>query len=206
MTSTDRSQWPLTPSQQAQYEAIHARLSNIRGRHRPFLLTGDVGVGKTFLARRLAAGPVAYYHIAQDYLPPLLSDHQLRDLTPEAVVRFVKGLLEECNAPYAIADGFEPLLSMWAVERRSVLLNFFVAFGRAILDRPLLVVVQTSADHLPYDEIRRDEQWPWERRFRLELTLADKQVVAENWGLDPIRGHVSANLYDLLAVKFAGEV
>jgi hypothetical protein len=204
MTRTDRSQWPLTPSQQEQYEAIHTKLSNIRGGHRPFLLTGDVGVGKTFLACRLADGPVAYYHITRDYLPQLLTDYKLSDLTPEVVVRFVKGLLEECDAPYAIADGFEPLLSMWAAEHREVLLNFFVAFGRAVLDRPLLVVVQTSADHLPHDELRKDELWPWERRFRLELTLADKEVVARNWGLDPIRGHVSANLYELLAVKLGG--
>jgi len=204
MTRIDKSQWPLTPSQEEQYEAIHARLSSIRGRHRPFLLTGDVGVGKTFLARRLADGPVAYYHIARDYLPQLLTDYQLSDLTPEAVVRFVKGLLEGSDAPYAIADGFEPLLSMWAVERRKVLLNFFVAFSRAILNRPLMVVIQTSADHLPYDELRKDERWPWERRFRLELTLADKQVVAENWGLDPIRGQVAASLYELLTVKLGG--
>jgi hypothetical protein len=48
--------------------------------------------------------------------------------------------------------------------------------------------------------------WPWERRFRLDLTLADKEVVAKNWELDPMRGRVSANLYELLATKLEGRV
>ena len=201
MTRTDRSEWPLTPSQQEQYEAIHKTLTRIRGRHRPFLLTGDVGVGKTFLACRLTGQSIAYYNIARDHLPHLLTHHKLSDLTPEAVVRFVKELVKESKAPYAIADGFEPLLSMWAVEHPKVLPNFFVALGRAILDQPLLVVVRISVKHLPYDAFRKNELWPVERRFRLELTLMDKEVVAVNWGVDPMRSHVSSNLYELLATK-----
>jgi len=204
MTRADQSRWPLTPSQKEQYQAIHTTLTRICGRHRPFLLTGDVGVGKTFLARRLGDKPVAYYNIARDHLPQLLTYHKLSDLTPEAAVRFLKKLIKESDAPYAIADGFEPLLSMWAVEHPKVLPNFFVALGRAILDQPLLVVVQTSNDHLPYNALRKDEWWPSERRFRLELTLADKEIVAGNWGVDPMRGHVSTNLYELLATKLEG--
>jgi len=199
MTRTDRSKWPLTLSQQEQYETIHKTLTRIRGRHRPFLLTGDVGVGKTFLTRRLAGRSIAYYNIARDHLPHLLTHHKLSDLTPEAVVRFVKELVKGDEAPYAIADGFEPLSSMWAVEHPKVLPNFFVALGRAILDQPLLVVIQTSADHVSYDVLQKGELWPLERRFRLELTLADKEVVAKNWGLDPMRARISANLYRLLA-------
>ncbi|MEA3376691.1 MAG: hypothetical protein U9R72_10915 [Chloroflexota bacterium] len=198
MTRLNRSEWPLTPSQQEQYDAIRTTLTKIRGRHRPFLLTGDVGVGKTFLACRLANQSAAYHNIAQDYLSELLTRRRLSDLTPEAVVRFVKALLKNGEAPYAIADGFEPLLSMWAVESAKVLPNFLVAFSRAILDQPLLVVVQTSADHLPYAVVRKDALWPSERRFRLDLTLADKKTVARNWDLDPMRAQVSANLYKLL--------
>jgi len=201
MTRTDQSKWPLTPSQQEQYEAIHKTLTRIRGRHRPFLLTGDVGVGRTFLAHRLTDKSVGYYNIARDHLSQLLIHHKLSDLMPEAVVRFVKKLINESEAPFAIADGFEPLLSLWAVEHSKVLPNFFVALGRAILDQPLLAVVQTSTDHLPYDVFRKDELWPANRRFRLELTLADKEVVATNWGVDPMRGRVSTNLYELLATK-----
>ena len=201
MTRTDRSKWPLTPSQQEQYEAIHKTLTRIRGRHRPFLLTGDVGVGKTFLARRLAGRSIAYYNIARDHLPQLLTHHKLSDLTPEAVVRFVKELVKGDETPYAIADGFEPLLSMWAVECSKVLPNFFVALGRAILDQPLLVVVQTFTDHVSYDALQKGELWPLERCFRLKLTLIDKEVVAANWGVDPMRGRVSTNLYELLATK-----
>ena len=204
MTRTDQSQWPLTPSQKKQYQAVHTTLTRIRGRHRPFLLTGDVGVGKTFLAHRLTDKSVGYYNIARDHLSQLLIHHKLSDLTPEAVVRFVKKLINESEAPFAIADGFEPLLSMWAVEHSKVLPNFFVALGRAILDQPLLAVVQTSTDHLPYDVFRKDELWPANRRFRLELTLADKEVVATNWGVDPMRGRVSTNLYELLATKLEG--
>jgi hypothetical protein len=205
VTRDNHSQWPLTPSQQEQHAAILAKLTSIHGKHRPFLLTGEVGVGKTFLARRLAAQPAAYYNIARDHLPQLLANYQLPDLAPEAVVRFTKVLIKDSQAPYAIADGFEPLLSLWAVERPQVLPNFFIALGRAILDRPLLVVVQTSK-HLSYDIFRQDALWPWERRFRLDLTLADKEVVAKNWELDPMRGRVSANLYELLATKLEGRV
>ena len=204
MTRVDRSNWPLTPSQQEQYEGIHKTLTNIRGRHRPFLVTGDMGVGKTFLARRLADQPAVYYNIARDHLPQLLTHCKLSDLTPEAVVRFVKKLINKSEAPFAIADGFEPLLSLWAVEHPKVLPNFFVALGRAILDQPLLVVVQTSVKHLPYDVFRKNELWPANRRFRLELTLADKEIVARNWGVDPMRGRVSTNLYELLATKLEG--
>jgi len=201
MIRTDRSKWPFTPSQQEQYETIHKTLTRIRGRHRPFLLTGGVGVGKTFLTRRLAGRSIAYYNIARDHLPQLLTHHKLSDLTPEAVVRFVKELVKGNEAPYVIVDGFEPLLSMWAVERPKVLPNFFVALGRAILDQPLLVVVQTSTDHVSYDVLQKGELWPLERCFRLKLTLTDKEVVAVNWGVDPMRGRVSTNLYELLATK-----
>ena len=205
MARGDQSKWPLALSQQEQYEAIYATLTSIRGSHRPFLLTGDVGVGKTFLARRLATGiPAAYYNIAQDHLPQLLTQHNLLNLTPETVVRFVKRLIEQVptvEAPYVIVDGFEPLLSMWVTEHPKVLPNFFVAFSRAILDCPLLIVVQTSSAHLPYNAFRNDALWPSERRFRLELTLADKETVAETWGVGPVRGYTSTNLYELLATR-----
>jgi len=101
MTRTDQSKWPLTPSQQEQYEAIHKTLTRIRGRHRPFLLTGDVGVGRTFLAHRLTDKSVGYYNIARDHLSQLLIHHKLSDLMPEAVVRFVKKLINESEAPFA---------------------------------------------------------------------------------------------------------
>ena len=204
MTRVDRTKWPFTLSQHEQYEAIHKTLTRIHGRHRPFLLTGDIGVGKTFLALRLADKPAAYYNIVQDHLPKLLTHRKLSDLTPEVVVRFVKKLINESKAPFVIADGFEPLVSMWAVEHPKVLPNFFVALSRAILDQPLLVVVQTSTDHLPYDVFRKYEFRPANRRFRLELTLADKEIVAQNWGVNPMRGRVSTNLYELLATKLEG--
>jgi len=203
MIRADPSEWSLTPSQQEQYAAIRARLTALRGHQRPFLLTGEVGVGKTFLARRLAADPATYYNIAQDHMASLLTVHNLSDLTPEAVVRFVADLLKVSNALYAVVDGLEPLLSLWAVERAEVLPNFFVAFSRSIRPQPLLVVVQTSK-YLPYDTVRKGEWWPSECRFRLELTQEDKEVVARNWGLDPMRGHVSANLYELLATRLEG--
>lgn len=200
MTKIDGSPHQLTPSQQELFDAILAHFSNIRGSHRPFLLTGDAGVGKSFLAARLTNSGAACWHIARDHLPYLLADRSLSDLTPEATVRFAKGLIKESQDSYAIVDGLEPLLSLWAAERPKVLPNFFVAFGRAILERPSLIVIQTSGQ-LPHDLIEREDWWPWERRFRLELTQADKETVAVNWGLDPMRAHVSANLYDLLAVK-----
>lgn len=200
MTRIDGSLRQLTPSQQELFEAILARFGSIQGSHRPFLLTGDVGVGKSFLAARLANSGAACYHVARDHLPHLLADRSLSDLTPEAAVRFVKGLVEGSQAPCVVVDGLEPLLSLWAVERPKVLPNLFVAFGRAILEWPLLIVVQTSGQ-LPYDLIEREGWWPWERRFRLELTQADKETVAVSWGLDPMRAHVSVNLYGLLAAK-----
>lgn len=201
MTRTEWSKWTLTPSQDEQYEAIRARFTRIRGRHRPFLLSGDVGVGKTFLARRLTDESFGYHNIAGDHLPRLLTRHNLSDLTPEAVVRFVKKLVEESGTSHAIADGFEPLLSMWAVKHPKVLPNFFVAMSRAILEQPLLVVVQTSVNHLPCDTFPKDDLWPANRLFRLELTQEDKKVVAKNWSVNPLRGRVSANLYELLATK-----
>jgi hypothetical protein len=142
--------------------------------------------------------------VAQDNLPQLLKDRRLSDVTPEAAVRFVKQLMRQSRSSFMIADGFEPFLSMWAVEQPGIVPVFFVALGRAILDHPMLVVVQTSTSHLPYDTLGRDELWPLERRFRLELTLSDKEVVAKNWGLDPVRSRVSAHLYELLADKLGG--
>jgi hypothetical protein len=81
-----------------------------------------------------------------------------------------------------------------------VLSNFFLALSRAILDCPLLAVVQTS-EHVPDEWVRRNQWWPPERSFRLELTVADKEAVARTWGMDPMRGHVSANLHHLVAAK-----
>lgn len=201
MTRTERSKWSLTPSQDEQYEAIHTTLTRIHGMHRPFLLSGDVGVGKTFLARRLTDESFGYHNIAGEYLPQLLTRRNLSDLTPEAVVRFVKKLVRESGTSHTIADGFEPLLSIWAVKHPKVLPNFFVAMSRAILEQPLLVIVQTSVSHLPCDTFQKDDLWPANRRFRLELTQEDKEVVARNWSVNPMRGRVSANLYELLAAK-----
>lgn len=199
MTKAERS-WHLTPSQQTLFAAIHARLSSIQGAHRPFLLTGDVGVGKSFLVATLGDSGATCYHVATDYFPRLLIDHSLSSLTPEATVRFAKESIEESRSHYVVIDGFEPLLSLWVVQQANVLPNFFVAFGRAVLDKPVLVVIQTSSQ-LPHSEIEHADWWPWERRFRLELTLNDKEMVAVNWGLDPMRAQTSANLYDLLAVR-----
>jgi len=203
MTRVDRSKWPLTPSQQGLHEAIWARLSTLHGKHRPFLLTGEVGVGKTFLAQRLASQPDIYYNVSRDYMSLLLADFRLADLTPEVVVRFVKGLVEKGESALAIADGFEPLTSLWATEKPQILANFFIALNRAVIDKPLLIVVRTSDDQLPYKQIQKNEWWPPESRFRLELTQQDKEVIANTWGVDPMRGHVSANLYELLAAKLA---
>lgn len=200
MTRVDHSSWPLTPSQQRQLESIYATLMTIHGRRRPFLLTGDTGVGKTFLARRLISMPGDYYNVAESYLPQVLAGHGLSDLTPEAVVRSVRDLIQQGQAPYAIVDGLEPLVSMWAVERPKVLPNFFAAFSRVVLERPSLIVVRT-VEQSAYSELSKEALWPAERCFLLELTLADKQAVARNWGIDPVHAHVSANLYELLQNK-----
>lgn len=205
MTSRERYGWRLSPSQQALQEAILGRISETRGPRRPFLLTGEPGVGKTLLARRLAGGGGDYHSLASDHWPELLAQHTLRDLTPEAVVRHVGTLAEAGRSPFTVADGLEPLLGMWAAERPIALPNFFLSLSRTIIGRPLLVVVQTSAC-VPHKTLCRDEWWPWERRFRLELTVADKETVAENWGLDPVRAQVSANLYELLASRLGGRV
>ena len=198
MAEVDRATWQLTPSQKSLRDAIQSRLASIQGRHRPFLLTGDLGVGKSYLSRRLAVEGADFHHLAQDHLPGILGGRALLDLTPEATVRYVKQLADVITEPYIIVDGLEPLVSLWAVERPRVLGNLFVALNRAILERPLLIVMQTS-DHLPKDQISKGSWWPCERRFRLELTLADKEVVAQNWGLDPLRARMADNLYDLLA-------
>jgi len=203
MTRADRSKWPLTPSQQGLHDAIRARFSTLHGRHRPFLLTGEVGVGKTFLAQRLASQQGIYYNLSRDYLTSLLADYRLDDLTPEVVARFVKRLVEDCKTAFAIADGFEPLISLWATESPQILANFFIALSRAVMDRSLLIVVRTSDDQLPYKHIQKNEWWPAESRFRLELTQQDKEVVAKTWGVDLMRGHVSVHLYELLATKLA---
>jgi hypothetical protein len=203
MIKADRPKWPLTPSQQGLHDAIRVRLSTLHGKHRPFLLTGEVGVGKTFLAQRLASQPNTYYNVSGDYVSLLLANYRLADLTPEVVVRFVKELVKKGESTLAIADGFEPLTSLWATEKPQILANFFIALSRAVIEMPLLIVLRTSDDQLPYNQIQKSEWWPAESRFRLELTQQDKEVAANTWGVDPMRRHVSTNLYELLATKFA---
>jgi hypothetical protein len=133
-----------------------------------------------------------------------LTEYSLSDLTPEAVVRFARELITTNALPYAVIDGLEPLLSMWAVERFPVRDNFFISLRQAVLDQPALVVVQTSDRYLPKGLFRDDRLWPCDRCFHLELTLADMETVAKSWGVDPVRAHISANLYELLASKLGG--
>ena len=202
MTETRPSQGALTPSQRMLCEALLPALVTNRKGQRPLLLTGEVGVGKTLLAQRMAGEGITYHSVARQHLPALLAQHNLTDLTPEAVVRHLKDLAQGSTTP-TIVDGLDLLLSMWAVESPGLSPNFFVALGRLTLDRPLLVVIRTSA-HLPYQALSAHAWFPRERCFRLELTLADKEAVARNWSLDPMRARVSANLYELLATKLEG--
>ena len=201
MTNPNRSEWTLTPSQQQQFQAIGSKLSSICGRHRPFILSGDIGVGKTFLALRLADDRSAYHNIARDHLVSLLEDCSLSRVTPESLVRFIRRLTQGSEAAVVYVDGIEPLLNLWAVEHAQVVPNFFLALSRAVFDQPLVALVQTSPERLPSGMLGNDAVWPVERHFRLELTQADKAIVATNWGVDPMRGHVSGNLHELLATK-----
>ena len=203
MTDDERCLWRMTPSQEGLYRRLQSALSAAQTRQRPLLLTGDVGVGKTFLAQRLAPSQAGYYNIARDFFPQLLADNALQAVTPEAVVRLVSSLAETCSSPYAVVDGFEPLVSMWAGQRPEKVSTFLYVLSRTIMERPLLVVVHTCPEHVPEGILRQvNKWWPADRRFALCLTQADIEVVARNLGLDPMRKiEVKKSLYELMAMK-----
>lgn len=192
---------PLSPSQQTVHVKLQAELSRRQGPQRPLLLTGDPGTGKSYVAHRLADPDGYYLNVAAHGIAPLLARVSPPKLAPEAVVRYLREALNDCLAPFAIIDGLEAFLALWAVERSRVLPNFFTAISRVVFEQPTILVVQTSASYLPASHFLQDHWWPFEAHVRLDLTLADKEVVASNLGLDPIRARVVDNLYQLLAAK-----
>jgi hypothetical protein len=205
MTKAERSKWSLTPSQQYLVDKLSPILASGHGMQRPYLLTGDTGVGKTFLALKLLDKPSDYYNLSLNRLGVLLSEYRLRDLTPEVVARFIKELIEKSVGNSAIVDGLDPIVCMWAVDHPDIIPNFFIALSRAILKIPSLVVIRTSEFQLSHQSLQEKGWWPVNSRFHLELTQADKEVVARNWAVDPMKGHISTNLYDLLASRFVKE-
>lgn len=205
MIKDNCSECRLTPSQQYIFNKIYPVLSTTTNiMHRPNLLTGDLGVGKSFLSKRLAENSASYINISRDHLSILLRDYRLSDLTPEVIVRYVRALVDKDIGNYVIIDGLEPLLSMWMVDHPNLLSNLFIPLSRIVVSHPSVVVITTSKTHLSYQMIKKKDWWPIETHYHLELTLRDKEIVAENWGIDPVRSHISANLYDLLATKLMG--
>lgn len=196
----------LTVSQQRVLDRLSVYLTNQAFAYSPAILAGRSGMGKTYLAKRIAKEyDGRYLNVVVNHLDELVRYHSFAKITPEEVARLIIRLCKAESKSLVIVDGLEAILSAVAFNNKrqsDILSNFFTTMKRTRdLPTPAIVVVQLN-ELLPPEILQKTDWWNDSNFYLLELTSEDKRIIAENRQVMPTTAEKADNAIEIVLSKY----
>jgi hypothetical protein len=189
-----------TKSQETASMSLESMLADKTFRIRSFLLVGEVGSGKSFLARKLSESRGYCYVNMVEQIMRIYREQNLRKMQPPWLVRYLKNLASENNDSVVIFDELESVVLL----NRSP--SFFVkAFLRIMKEQyfgkgVIFILSVSERGALPTLSSVKSG-WPNDKLVILSIGDKDIQTIAENLGTVVIQ---TGNSFGILRKRIWG--